>query len=49
MKTSLSQVLLALVAGVISCSASLAQAQEFKMGFVNTERIFREAASAMIR
>ena len=46
MKTSLSQVLLALVAGVISCSASLAQAQEFKMGFVNTERIFREAASA---
>ena len=46
MKTSLSQVFLALVAGVISCSASLAQAQEFKMGFVNTERIFREAASA---
>lgn len=46
MKTSLSQVLLALIAGTISCSASLAQAQEFKMGFVNTERIFREAASA---
>ena len=46
MKTSLSQVLLAIVAGTISCSASLAQAQEFKMGFVNTERIFREAASA---
>ncbi len=46
MKTSLSRVLLALIAGTISCSASLAQAQEFKMGFVNTERIFREAASA---
>jgi outer membrane protein len=46
MNTRISQVLLALVAGVISCSASLAQAQEFKMGFVNTERIFREAASA---
>jgi outer membrane protein len=25
---------------------SLAQAQEFKLGFVNTERIFREAATA---
>jgi len=46
MKTRLPQVLLALIAGTISCSASLAQAQEFKMGFVNTERIFREAASA---
>lgn len=46
MKTSLSQILLALIAGTISCTASLAQAQEFKMGFVNTERIFREAASA---
>ncbi len=46
MKTSFPRVLLALVAGAISCSASLAQAQEFKMGFVNTERIFREAASA---
>jgi len=46
MKTRFSQVLLALIAGTISCSASLAQAQEFKMGFVNTERIFREAASA---
>ncbi|WP_374350562.1 OmpH family outer membrane protein [Limnohabitans sp.] len=34
------------MAGTISCSASLAQAQDFKMGFVNTERIFREAASA---
>ena len=46
MKTRLPQVLLALIAGTISCSASLAQAQEFKMGFVNTERIFREAATA---
>ena len=46
MNTRLSQALLALMAGTISCSASLAQAQDFKMGFVNTERIFREAASA---
>ncbi len=46
MKNNLSQVLLALIAGTISCGASLAQAQDFKMGFVNTERIFREAASA---
>jgi len=46
MKTSLFKVLLAMVAGTISCGASLAQAQEFKMGFVNTERIFREAATA---
>jgi len=46
MKTSLFKVLLAMVAGTISCGVSLAQAQEFKMGFVNTERIFREAATA---
>ena len=46
MKNNLSQVLLALLAGTISCGASLAQAQDFKMGYVNTERIFREAASA---
>ena len=46
MNTRLSQALLALMAGTISCSASLAQAQDFKMGFVNTERIFCEAASA---
>ena len=46
MKTRLSQVLLALMAGIMSCAASVAQAQDFKMGFVNTERIFREAASA---
>ena len=36
---------LALMAGVAAFS-SMAQAQEFKLGFVNTERIFREAASA---
>ena len=46
MKNNLSQVLLALVVGTISCGASVAQAQDFKMGFVNTERVFREAASA---
>jgi len=37
---------LALLAGLLMCFASLAQAQEFKMGFVHTERIFREAALA---
>ncbi len=46
MKTSLFKVLLVLTAGTLSCGAALAQAQEFKMGFVNTERIFREAATA---
>ena len=46
MRTRFPQLLLALLAGAMSCGASLAQAQEFKMGFVNTERIFREAASA---
>ncbi len=46
MNIRLSQVLLALMAGTMSCAASVAQAQDFKMGFVNTERIFREAASA---
>ena len=46
MNTRLSQFLLALAAGTICLNASLAQAQDFKMGFVNTERIFREAATA---
>ena len=46
MSTRFSRLLLALVAGVLTCGASVAQAQDFKMGFVNTERIFREAASA---
>ncbi len=46
MKTSYFKVLQALAAGTICAGAALAQAQEFKMGFVNTERIFREAATA---
>ncbi len=46
MKTSLLKVLMALTAGALYACAALAQAQEFKMGFVNTERIFREAATA---
>jgi len=44
MNTRFSRLLLALVAGFLSCGAVMAQ--DFKMGFVNTERIFREAASA---
>ncbi|OYU32108.1 MAG: hypothetical protein CFE39_04640 [Comamonadaceae bacterium PBBC2] len=36
---------LAMLAATAAFS-SLAQAQEFKLGFVNTERIFREAATA---
>jgi outer membrane protein len=46
MKTSLSKFLLALTAGTLFCGAFAVQAQEFKMGFVNTERIFREASTA---
>lgn len=46
MNTRLLKVLLAMVAGALSCGISVAQAQEFKLGFVNTERIFREAAIA---
>ena len=46
MNTRLSQFFLALVVSTLALSAPLAQAQEFKMGFVNTERIFREAATA---
>ena len=46
MKTRFSQVLLALMASSAVLGASQALAQDFKMGFVNTERIFREAASA---
>jgi outer membrane protein len=30
----------------VAAFAGMAQAQEFKLGFVNTERIFREAATA---
>jgi outer membrane protein len=45
MKTLRQHFALALITGVAAFSA-MAQAQEFKMGFVNTERIFREAATA---
>jgi len=45
MKTLRQHFSLALLAGVAAFSA-MAQAQEFKLGFVNTERIFREAATA---
>ena len=34
------------VLAAAACVTGLAQAQDFKMGFVNTERIFREAATA---
>ena len=44
MNTRFSRLLLALVAGFLSCGAVMAQ--DFKMGFVLTERIFREAALA---
>ena len=46
MNKRLSQTLLALLAGFLFMGPCVAQAQDFKMGFVNTERIFREAASA---
>ena len=46
MRTRFPHLLLALMAAAMSCGASIAHAQEFKMGFVNTERIFRDAASA---
>ena len=46
MNTRLFRFSLACAASLLSLGASLAQAQEFKMGFVNTERIFREAATA---
>jgi outer membrane protein len=45
MKTFRQHFALALIAGVAAFS-SVAQAQDFKLGFVNTERIFREAATA---
>jgi len=46
MNTRFSQVLLALMASSALLGASQALAQDFKMGFISTERIFREAASA---
>jgi len=36
----------ALVAGVLLAFATSAAAVEYKLGFVNTERLFREAAPA---
>jgi len=44
MNTRFTRNWLALAAGVLVCTPAMAQ--EFKMGFVNTERIFREAAPA---
>jgi len=44
MNTRILQIGLALLVGVMS--SSVVSAQDFKMGFVNTERIFREASSA---
>ena len=46
MNTRFSKVLLALLVGASTFVGPQALAQDFKMGFVNTERIFREAASA---
>ncbi len=46
MNIHLSRLFLTIAVSSLSLSAPLAQAQEFKMGFVNTERIFREAATA---
>ena len=45
MKT-LSQYLSYILLTSAALDSSFAQAQEFKMGFVNTERIFREASTA---
>lgn len=46
MKNSLTKITVALTAVIMSCGVTAVQAQEFKMGFVNTERIFREASLA---
>lgn len=46
MNTRISRLLLACVASASCLGASMAQAQEFKMGLVNTERIFRESVLA---
>ena len=45
MKSLRQHLAFALIAAAAALS-SVAQAQEFKLGFVNTERIFREAATA---
>lgn len=46
MNTRVLRFCLAAAASALVFHAPLALAQEFKMGFVNTERIFREAATA---
>ena len=45
MKTSSKQIAAAGLIGLLSMF-SFAQAQEFRMGFVNTDRIFKEASTA---
>ena len=45
MKTLRQHITWIILAGASACGLA-AHAQEFKMGFVNTERIFREAATA---
>jgi outer membrane protein len=45
MNTFRQKISMALLAAA-ACVTGFAQAQDFKMGFVNTERIFREAATA---
>ncbi len=46
MKTLRQHILLGMLATAAAFGSVAVHAQEFKMGFVNTERIFREAASA---
>jgi outer membrane protein len=46
MKTLRHHIALALLATTATWVSFAAHAQEFKMGFVNTERVFREAATA---
>lgn len=46
MKTLRHHIALAMLATLATCGSLAVHAQEFKMGFVNTERIFREAATA---
>lgn len=46
MKTLRHHIALAVLATLATCGSLAAHAQEFKLGFVNTERVFREAATA---
>jgi outer membrane protein len=46
MKTLRHHIALAVLATTATCLSFAAHAQEFKLGFVNTERVFREAATA---